>query len=158
VTTVSGLAAQLQFNCYQAVCYWLYEELHNDPPQGWAFADSNLSNTNKLMRDLAKHGKPATQANIGGLPNGTVLIFTDPQGFEKHACIINGAGQLGGYNQQSWFTPPPLGMPNQFTTHPIGSIKWRNGRPDNVSLSSGAAGRLQYIDEQTALNFAKFSF
>src|SRR5829696_604212 len=131
VTTVSGLGQVLQFNCHQAVCYWLYEEMNNDPPQGWAFVDSNLSNTTELMTKLAKHGKPATPANIVGLPGGTVLIFTDPSGDAKHSCIITGPGQLGGYNQQSWFNPPPPGLANQFTTHPRGMIKWRNGRHEN---------------------------
>lgn len=156
VTTVGGLAAALQFNCHQATCYWIYHELNGTPPMGWAFADSNLGNTTALMTKMASFGKIATPANVGGLANGTVLIFTDPLGSAQHSCIINGAGQIGGYNQQSWFTS--TGTPNQFTTHSIGHIRWRTGRKNNVLLSNGSKGRLVYVDETTALNFARFNF
>jgi hypothetical protein len=158
VSDVNGLQAPLLFNCYQAVCYWIYHEMNGAPPMGWAFADSKLQNTGELMRALARNGRLATQSNINTLPNGTVLIFTDPDGTERHACIIDATGQLGGYNQQSWFDLPPAGQPNQFTQHPINKIKWRNGKNNKVFLSSGAKGKLHYIDEATALNFARFSF
>lgn len=156
VSTVSGISVPLHFNCHQATCYWLYTELTGQPPMGWAFADSNLQNTTELMSKLALHGRIAEQATIGGLPNGTVLVFTTPLDVAKHSCIIDDNGSIGGYNQQSWFTS--AGTPNQFSTHAIGDIRWRRGKRSKVLLSDGGRGRLYYIPEATAIQFAKFNF
>lgn len=156
VTAVNGLSAPLNFNCHQATCYWIYHELHGKPPMGWAFTDSSLANTTILMTKMASHGKLATPTNINGLAGGTVLIFTDPLGTAMHSCIIINAGQIGGYNQQGWFST--LGQPNQFSTHNITDIKWRQGKNNKVILPNGSKGKLYYIDEPTVITFARFNF
>lgn len=156
ITDINGMSVTMQFNCHQATCYWIYQELHGAAPMGWSFTDTQLDNTTLLITEMAKHGKLAQQSNINMLPNGTVLIFTDPMGQAMHSCILDGTGQIGGYNQQSWFTSP--GIPNQFTQHARGHIRWRNGKNNKVLLSNGSKGRLVYVDETTALQFAKFKF
>lgn len=155
-TDVNGNAVPLYINCHQATCYWLYNEVHGQPPMPWAFVDSNLSDTTGMMTRLAGYGSLALQSNINGLANGTVLIFTDAQNIAKHSCVLDSTGSIAGYNQQSWFTS--IGLPNQFTQHAKADIRWRAGRHHKVLLSSNSKGKLFYIPETTAVEFARRNF
>jgi len=154
VSTVSGISAQLDIACHQAACYWLFHELHGDPPEGWAWVDGNLSDSTGLMTKLARYGRSVSQSDIAGLANGTVLVLTDLTNIAKHTCVLDNLGQIAGYNQTDWFTSP--GVRHGFSTHNKTHIKWRSAK--KIKQNNDAEGLLFAIPEKIAVDFAKFNF
>ncbi|NNE97383.1 MAG: hypothetical protein HKN25_00035 [Pyrinomonadaceae bacterium] len=151
---------QLQIQCHQATGYWLYEEAFNEAPTGDHYTNSSLFEATEMMTNLARYGKKLSPPAMGSLniASGTVLIFTDQQNTAKHSCVINGAGNIGGYNQQSWFSS--TGIANSFTTHATGDIRWRNRlRKHKVKLNSqNSKGNLVAVESARAVSFFKHNF